>query len=165
MIMKGFSLLETIVAISILTLALLGPLALAAFALRSASLSENQVIAFNLAEEVMEFVINKRDSNIFAGAGNWLEGLTNCQSANGCFVDVTNNSVQRCSANCPFLKRNSSSGLYNYASGPDTIFRRRTVLENVGSNQDERKVKVSVSWAERFGNRSFTLEHNIFKKR
>lgn len=165
MIMRGFSLLETIVAISILTLALLGPLALAAFALRSASLSENEVIAFNLAEEGMEFVINKRDSNIFAGAGNWLEGLANCQSANGCFVDVTNNSVRTCSANCPFLKRNTSSGLYNYVSGSDTIFRRKVTLESVSSNSDERKVKVSVSWAERFGNRSFTLEHNIFKKR
>lgn len=161
---SGFSLLETIVAIGILTLAFLGPLGVASFALRSATLSENQIIAYNLAEEGLEYMMNRRDSNVFAGQ-NWLNGFSSCNSVNGCRIDVTNNNIQGCSSTCQKLHRDSSSGLYNYdASDPVTIFERRIFLDNVSGMNDERKIRATVSWQERFGIRSITLESHIFER-
>ena len=112
----------------------------------------------------MEFIINQRDTNAFSGAGNWLLNVTNCQSANGCFVDVTNNSVQACSQDCPVIKRDTNSGLYNYVTGSDTIFRRRVLLIDVPGNNDEKRLEVIVSWPDsNFTN--FHLVSHIFRKR
>jgi len=47
---KGFTLLETFVALSILTFVVIGPLTLASYSIRSASLSQNQLTAFYLAQ-------------------------------------------------------------------------------------------------------------------
>src|SRR3989344_8880069 len=135
--MKGFSLLETVVAIAILTLAMLGPLALASFPLSRASLSENEIVAYNLAEEALEFMVNKRDSRVFAGQ-NWDSDFTPCQNVNGCYVDVSNDVVTACSANCPVIMRDPATGVYNYTSGPATIFNRTVFIDdNHLDNRDE----------------------------
>lgn len=175
--MKGFSLLETIVAIAVLILGILGPLSLASYTLSQASLSENQIIAYFLAEEALEFVINMRDSNVFAGR-NWLDGLDDsgnqCDQSDGCYIDVTDMSdpIKECPANCDniFVRRDSTTGLYNHkpVSGTNinTIFRRRVLLDpNIFGNNDEARVEVIIYWQERFASRSFTVTHHIFKKR
>ncbi|MEK7643658.1 MAG: hypothetical protein AAB372_04410 [Patescibacteria group bacterium] len=60
---KSFSLLETIVAIAILLVGLLGAMNLSQLGLASISVFKNQLIAANLAQEGVELVRNKRDSN------------------------------------------------------------------------------------------------------
>jgi Tfp pilus assembly protein PilV len=157
---SGFTLLETLAALSVLIFAILGPLTLAYFSIRSASLSENQFTAFYLAQEALEFVKNQRDTNALGNASNWLNGMTNCQSANGCFVDVQYNSIQTCPSQCSKLKYNSTSGFYNYQNGNDTIFTRQVKLTQISSYEE--KVTINLSWQERFGAQSFTLEENIF---
>ena len=165
--MKGFSLLETIVAISILVLGILGPLAVATQALSRASITENEIIAYNLAEEGLEFIINKKESNSFSNI-SWLTGIDGsggCHNANGCYVDALNGTITGCSSTCPFVKFDSSSGIYNNISVTDTIFIRRVLLEPVGSPpaSDERRLRVIVSWSERFGpTRNVILTHHIF---
>jgi prepilin-type N-terminal cleavage/methylation domain-containing protein len=58
---QGFTILETLVAISILVLALTAPLAIVAQALRSSYYARDQVTAYFLAQEAVEFLRNKRD--------------------------------------------------------------------------------------------------------
>lgn len=164
-IMRGFSLLETLVAIGILFLALLGPLTLASYSINSASLARNQITAFNLASEAMEAVRNKRDTNIFQGS-NWLSDIQNCTSAPGCYLDISQAppyayTIQTCPAVCPTLKRNSSTGLFNTASGEDTPFTRKVTVTSLSA--DEIKVKVEISWLEKISTRSFSLETHLFK--
>ena len=73
---KGFTLLETLVAIFILTLALTGPIYIATLALRTAVASRDGISARYLAEEVIEALRNGRDSMSLRGTADWLESVT-----------------------------------------------------------------------------------------
>jgi type II secretory pathway pseudopilin PulG len=59
----GFTIVETLVAISILTIALTGPLAIVAQSLRASFYSRDQVTAYYLAQEAIEYIRNTRDNN------------------------------------------------------------------------------------------------------
>lgn len=77
---KAFTLVETLVAISILTIALTGPLAIIAQALRSSYFARDQITAYYLAQEAVEYIRNRRDFNGLQGvnslaAGDWLQGV------------------------------------------------------------------------------------------
>jgi type II secretory pathway pseudopilin PulG len=159
--MKGFTLLETMVAISVLIVGILGPLSMATYTISRSSLSENEIVAYNLAEEGLEFVINTRDSNVFrSGSNAWLDGLDDddgpglinnqCDGSNGgnngCAIDVTNtvDPVKECanSSSCTIggvvrdlIRRNSTSGLYTHnVADTATIFKRRVYV--LGNNDD-----------------------------
>jgi len=65
---RGFTLIETMVAISILMLALIAPMSLATESLTVAFYARNQITAFYLAQEGIEIVRSVRDSNIITAA-------------------------------------------------------------------------------------------------
>src|SRR3989344_1967024 len=92
--MKGFSLLETIVAISILVLGILGPLAVATQALSRASITENEIIAYNLAEEGLEFIINKKESNSFSNI-SWLTGIDGSGGCHNASIPVSQEILEK----------------------------------------------------------------------
>lgn len=76
----AFTMIETLVAITILTMSVAAPLTLAAKSLQAAQYSRDQIVAFNLAQEAIEVVRAQRDSNLIQiVAGNatldWLEGV------------------------------------------------------------------------------------------
>ena len=170
---KGFSLLETILALSILALAITGPLELAIKSIIVSGSSQNQIIALYLAQEGIEYVRNKRDNNILQ-SNNWLSGLDSCKSANGCYVDIPNDSVGGCSSVCPNLKYDPNGYYYNYQVGDDTIFRRRVKIEvtpgqggfenaPVGVGGNEARIISTVSWDGKFGSREVILEDYLYK--
>ena len=157
---RGFTLLETLVAISILSLALAGILSLFSMSLHSSSGTVNQIKAFFLAGEVIEYVRNKRDSNILAGK-NWSSGLNSCQA--GCYVDVYDfgSGMNPCSGVCPKLKFNSALNRYDYeAASAETTFTRKLTIEQI----DVREIKLlsEISWMHGSESRRFTLEEHIF---
>lgn len=159
---SGFTLIETLAALSVLTLAVIGPLALASYAIRSASVSQNQFTTFYLAQEAMEYIKNKRDNIALAGASDWLEGLGNCRGTRGCVIDIPNNNIINCGGgDCPKIKYDSATGFYNYSSGVETSFIREIKLNDVVAGREAR-ITVTVSWQEIFGPKSFILEENIF---
>lgn len=86
---RGFTLIETLVAISILVLALTGPLTIISQALRSAYYSRDQIVAFYLAQEAVEYIRNVRDENSLktgATVDSWLNGIgliSQCKAAPG----------------------------------------------------------------------------------
>src|SRR3989344_1350358 len=157
---KGFSLLETTIAIAILVAAIIGPMALSSQSIRSASVAKNTITASNLAQEGLELVKNIRLNNRLSDPKkNWMNGLATCGSANGCFIDPKDLTVGACSANCAPLQFDDTLDLYNYDSGLDTMFVRIIRTSDVGS--DEVKVSSSVRWSDRFGNHDFTLSTSM----
>jgi type II secretory pathway pseudopilin PulG len=160
---KGFTLLETIVAVTVLTFAIMGPLELAARSIGLAVVSKNQITAFYLAQEAMEYVKNKRDSNFLAPSSNWLTGLDGCFGVNGCYVDVPNDGISVCAGSCPVLKYDNNGLYYNYFSGNDTVFTRTVKINTpVSGNPNEAKVQIIISWIEKLNSKTLTLEDNIF---
>ena len=61
---RGFTLLETLVAISILLIAVVGPMSIIGRSLPQSAYARDHAIAVNLAQEGIEAVRQKRDSNM-----------------------------------------------------------------------------------------------------
>lgn len=89
---RGFTLLEGIVAIGVISVGLAGALSLALSNLSSAQGNERRIVAANLAREGIEFVRNQRDSN-------WLKVDLNKSQVNlsaytwDTFINAAGNSV------------------------------------------------------------------------
>ncbi len=165
----GFTLLETLVAVTILTMVIIGPLTLAINSISAAMISQNQITAFYLSQEAIEYIRNIRDSNFLQG-NNWLKDLNKCFGANGCYVDIPHssnfpNNINSCGAQCSKIKYDDGGYYYNYEVGNDSIFIRTVkITKNIGGNPDEVMVEVMVQWTEKFGGaKSFTLQENLFK--
>lgn len=156
---KGFSLLETTIAVAILVSAVIGPMALSSQSIHSASVTRDTIMASNLAQEGVELVKNIRLNNRIRGR-SWTQGLSSCLSTRGCFIDAKDLNVRGCSFVCNPLKFDSSLNLYNYNSGQDTIFTRIISILNVTS--DEINVQSVVRWSDKFGNHFFTLSTTMF---
>ncbi len=107
---KGFTLIETLVAITILMISIVGPLTIAQKSFMAAITARDQVIASFLAQDMMEQLKNDRDNALLKGTfTDWtrnLSGLNSnpaCTGANSCSVYInadgtyTNNSTQNLS--------------------------------------------------------------------
>ena len=163
--MRGFTLIETLVAITVLTMIIIGPLSLAAKSIGASLLSQNQITAFYLGQEALEYIINVKDNNFLQGL-DWLNGLNNCLGADGCYVDIPRNTINACVGTCPLIKYDDTGGFYyNYQTGQNTIFIRTAKVTkiNIQGNNDEARIQVTVQWLEKFGGqKSFTLQEDIF---
>ncbi|OHA24390.1 MAG: hypothetical protein A3D50_00025 [Candidatus Taylorbacteria bacterium RIFCSPHIGHO2_02_FULL_44_12] len=78
----GFTIVETLVAITVLMIAIAGPLVVASKGLRAAVYARNQMIASYLAQESIEMIKNMRDNNLaLNGPDHWLDNpydMTGC---------------------------------------------------------------------------------------
>lgn len=91
---KGITLVECIVAVTILAVALAGPMTLASQSLKASRDARYELIATHLAEESIEVVHNARDNNsaddIANSYGLWMTTIVdNCRKIDGCIIDVT----------------------------------------------------------------------------
>lgn len=170
---SGFSLIETIVAIFILTMVITGPLALSAQSLKAASAAKNNFLAANLAQEGIELIRFYRTNNMLRCSSNcdtaWLNGIINggpgnCQSGNGCYIDAKSLVLDQCTGGappgytekCPLLKIDPVSNFYNYTSGTNSIFQRTIKLITI--NPDTVRVMVTVTWNEHGGIQILNVE-------
>lgn len=150
----GLTLIETLVAISVLMVAVSGALSLSNKSLESASYAKDQVTAFYLAAEGIEGIRSIRDSNLIVGS-NWLSGLGAC-NASGCYFDGTTSVVSSCAGACGPLQFDEASGLYGYNPSWSTTAYTRTIrLDNLRPN--ERLITVTVTWNSGNIARTFTL--------
>lgn len=166
----GFTLIETLVAITILSAAVAGPMVLSIKNIGTASVSQDQLVAFYIGQEVFEYARNVRDTNLINESADWLSGLENCKISGsaGCYIDVAKTpiTVNDCGTVACSNKLKFDGTNYNYTSGEDTAFIRTVKIENpVGSNRDEAKINVSVKWTGKYGEKTMNLQDNIFNWR
>ena len=123
---KGFTLIEILVAVSIITVGIVGIYAIIPRVVTITSDNIDKFIASQLAKEGIEIVRNIRDKNqLNVLAFN--NGLTNCSE--GCEIDY--NDVSLASYSARPLKIDSN-GFYNYETGEDTKFKRKiTIVQDV----------------------------------
>ena len=180
----GFTLIETFVAITILVMAMVGPLAIASQSATFAAFTRDQVTANFLAQDAVEYVRWIRDSNQLSGR-DWLAGLDNCVSIAGdkaCFFDSTwtdpwsAHPVQSCTSGCSVMNckvvNGFCSGAYNYDASPGTDganlpshFTRTVSITKSASPSDcstgngcEISLVVKVGW------KTGTLDHSVTVK-
>jgi prepilin-type N-terminal cleavage/methylation domain-containing protein len=178
---KGFTLIETLVAITVLMLAVTGPLVISQKGLSAAGYAKDQMIAYFLAQDAMEYVRNVRDDNLVKQSiEDWLSvvsgPLQSCNIAN-CKIDTrpTDVSVSACSADACLLTKNDIGNnvvQYGHGAGNYTPFSRTVKLErpdgsttpSLGIADKEVRVTVTVSWPTFSGQKSITLVENLFKQ-
>ncbi len=175
---KGFTLLETLVAISILVVAITATFSVAQNGLSSAMEARDQVVAFYLAQEGIEMVRNRRDENSLTRIGtpatSWIAGLASqagdpCYFGKTCAVDATTNLFSTCpsgSGSCyPITQDTSSQASPTYlmygqnAGWAATKFNREINLTQATST--ELIVKVTVTWTRGLLTRTFNVSEII----
>ena len=159
MVNKGFTLLEAIVSIFIVTVGLGGVFALVDQTISSSQVVSSKFKATYLANEGIELVREIRDSNflkIHKGISgvSWDMGLTGCST--GCEADY--NDASLAPSNYRYLK--IGAGFYNYDFGADTVFKRKITITPSGVYI--LNVSVEVSWQERGGPHKVTVQENLY---
>lgn len=161
---RGFTLVETLVAIAILMIALVGPYFSIQQAIVASYAARDQLIASQLAQEGQEYIYFLRDTN-YLTTSPWMSGIdASCFTSNGCVIDPAENRtapVNSCSPNCAL--RLSTSGLYTQdvnGNLPFTRFTRIVTIQNL--NPNEVQVTVTVNWITEHQPYSVTVVDNLY---
>ncbi len=166
---KGFTLVETLVAITILLIVIVGPLKISSQTAKSTSFSSEQVTAFFLAQEGSELAQNMRDAEVLGSFlsdpdDGWEDFSTGSEYSNcfstfstyGCAleIDTATGRVKASSIGCEANGDNcdlyySDSGgrqkyTYDSAGNTPTPYNRSVKLEWISS--DEVYVRSTVTW-------------------
>ena len=169
---QGFTLIETMVAISLLTVSIISPMALAAQSLSSALYARDQITAFYLAQEAIETVRSVRDGNILQDSqGANVDLLNGIPSTTGApfTVDASTNALTLCQGGvCPPLETRQVDGIYGYSGGASgwatTNFTRIVTATFIAGTTNEIKVTATVSWhTGSYQTRSFTISENLYR--
>lgn len=171
---RGFTLIETLVAISLLSVAIVAPMTLVSQSLKSAYYARDQVTAYNLAQEGIEAVRAIRDGNILVNAltGANVDLLTGIAVDGQSFViDARNNEIWTTCTDTP-LKTDGT--LYGHGTDPctqngadgwtPTRFHRTIVASFVDVAHDEIRIESTVRWRTgSYQERSFTIYENMYR--
>jgi len=164
----GFTLIETLVAITLLTVSIVAPMSLAEQSLQSAYYARDQITASYLAQDAIESVREIRDSNIIKIAEGQSVGILSGIDTTGApfTVDDSHNipaSTAAClAASCPVLQTNGV--LYGYFQGwTNTPFTRTLTVTVSPHNNGQVHLIVTVSWKTgAYQAKSFSLSEDLF---
>ena len=188
---KGFTLIETMVAITVLMTAIVGPMEIASKSLLSAYYARDQITAYYLAQEGVEYLRNERDMHYLPPSTltDWPSDFSNCiynASTNnfGCKVDAHNSTnviTRNTTAGTNFgspndasttLNYDSDTGLYSYSTGgknePSKYTRVVIVSPDPTTNPNPESILVSstVYWTGSYlpgSTKSFTIKETLYK--
>ena len=170
----GITLIELIVSVALLSVAITGPMMLAAHSIKASGAARNEMIATHLAEEGLEFVHSMRDNlsaedntdreGIINGI-RWMQEVFSKCPAGGCIVDVTKHAASNvwnnatavisCPANCSAMSivyLNPETGLYRQSASAlgspwvATFFKRIIYMTGIDDPASpQREVRVTVN--------------------
>ncbi len=162
MMKRGFTILETLIAISIISLAVGGVFSAVRTGLIGSIISKDETRAFFLAQEAIEMLRQKRDSNRLVSINtgttvDWLAGIAEnsasdpCRAGGTCRADSTNQTLAYCGSSwgsCSNLLQDTDYR-YGYVSGNSTRYKREIQIECSGvcSASDEARVTIRVTWS------------------
>ncbi len=158
---KGFTLLEVIVAIFLVTVGISGVFLLITRTIGIISLSFSQLTAAYLTQEGIEIVRNVRDTNWLDPLNpSWDDGL----SAGNWEADYTTPTLN--DTYDGDLLNIDGDGFYSYSPGTPTKFKRRITIvpEDIDLDgiNDILKVTVLVEWQEKGKIHSHTAQENLY---
>jgi prepilin-type N-terminal cleavage/methylation domain-containing protein len=184
---KGFTIIESLVAISILTVSILATYTAVQNSLKSSLIVKDQITAFYLAQESIEFIKNLKDENSLndtycistglCSTVNWLHGLSEATSdacwyggsgvsQKTCTVDIITKTIAQCaggSGTCTKLNQNSVTGAFSYTSGANwstSNFKREIQISPVSSTEVE--IIVTMSWNTGGLSKTFQIKESLF---
>lgn len=171
---KGFTLVESLFAIMTLTFTITILMTVVSSSLFSSRYSKDEIVVSYLMQEVVDYIRNDRDTNVFLNNMSWDDFYNNYSECSeidgGCYFAIMGNSISpinSCDNNCPYLyfDKNASYGsFYNYKEtsldGEENImtnFKRKITVMKDSQNPDEININVNISWK----NGSTLLERNL----
>jgi len=149
----GFTLLEVMVAISILSLGVAGALTLIQKTVAFTSLTTSRVVAAHLLQEGIEIVRNIRDKS-------WLEGE---EWGGGIQTGDREADYKSKNLNQTYLGRYlniDDQGFYSYSAGTPTKFKRKITISKPTSDVIE--VFVEIQWQEKGESYSLSGQENLY---
>jgi len=176
----GFSLIETLVALSIFSVSILALVATSSSSLTNLNYSRNRVVANYLSQEGIEAIRNVRDSAVILNPVDGFvdfEGIMQsggCTSAGGCNVDVlvnsenpgTDSGISPCVGdNACVLYTNQATGYLGTNFSDDaTMFNRRIQLikQENDTGIKEYKITSRVSWLDGVTQKNLQLIEFIY---
>ncbi len=159
---KGFTIIETLVAVFILSIAITAFMTLTSQSILTARYARNEITANYLAQEAADYIRNQRDTKAFQlGDNDWIgfrnyfgdQNNTLCFSNQGCYIDARANTVTICpSGGCPLLDfdgdRNESFYYYDINNTTNSVFKRTIKMEDSTGlvDPDEVYVTITIDW-------------------
>lgn len=169
--LSGFTLVETLVALSIFSISIVTLMSILSQDIYDTGYAKQKISAVSLAQEGIEYVKNIRDSYVlYTGMtgdtwDSFKTKLMMCTSSNCGFntnlLVTDSNSVFLCSANISQCKLYINNGDYNVGLiGVDSGFTRTIRMTLLGT--DEVKIYSTVSWFQADRPHSVTLTGDLF---
>jgi len=171
-LVSGFTLIETLAAISILMIAVAGPLTLASRSLNSAISAKEEFTATYLAQDAIEYLVAVRN-NTASGSNWWGSGnINNCTEGKICGIDTTKdvaNATKECTLPDSSDCRLNLDGdkVYNYNSGTPSSFIRTIKIaapHSDGTKEIGALVEVEIIWKTGSIARSLTVRNDLFNR-
>ncbi len=156
---RGFTLVEVMVALVIVSVGMIGAYELVNQSLVLANSAANRFTAVHLAAEGTEIARNIRDTNylkFYRGAGNWNDGLTGYES--GGAADYSSGGLTA----DPAALLKIGGGFYGYSAGENTMFKRKIKVIPNASPADYFEVVSEVSWSDSAGGHTETVRERLY---
>ncbi len=156
---KGFTLIEVLIALFVLSMTVVGALSIISLNLANANAIKNSFIASGLAQEGLELTHNLRDNDWFNGRPFGSFGSSGVISDGPYRVQWNSSALISNPDNPPILKMNY--GMYTYlSSGSPTIFKRNVQIKKVSAA--EIVIVVDVTWLERGLPKRVSAEQHLY---
>ncbi len=182
---KGFTLLETLVAIFILTLSLTGPVYIASVAFRNTIDSRDNISAQYIAEEVVEVIRNRRDKYILSQTdSDWISTVTggtiDCENEGStsdkkCVMTKDTDLIpptdyyvfEACVGGvCPNISFDPTGdeAVYGKVIAPSVSkFKREFYFETYGDDHDsEVRLIVDIKWEDKGRTKKYSLSERLY---
>lgn len=156
---RGFTLVETIIAMAVIITGFLGVLALFSNIMSSFSMIRDGLVASSLAQEGIELARNARDNNWLSKPRRpWTEGVLN----SGSCVDIDHATLFSCLSSELYF--DDARGVFTHTvTASPTVFSRSVAATAVST--DELRVVATLSWSRRGIPFSFAVEEHLFNWR